>query len=459
MNYKSIRFRLTAWYSLILAATLALVGVGVWLALKDSINDTADKELRARMREIRGYLEKEASQHKRPADELAEDAALAPAGTLLRIGSVDGSWLYRSPGTNDWGALPDAARLPRRGATSTVYERRGPIRILSARSQNAVIQIGMPLDEFDEMLRGVAWTALLGSPLLLLLASAGGYWMSRRALAPVEIITQAAGEIEAKDLSQRLPVRGTDDELDRLSGKLNGMFGRLESSFRRITQFTADASHELRTPVSIIRTTAEVTLARPRQPEDYAKALQRILSESERTTALIEDLMVLARSDAREEDAPLEPVALAELTRNVCEDARPLAASSGATLTLTGACPCEIRGDYESLRRLVLILIDNALKYSRKASEIQVHLDARSRGGEAMGVLEVRDQGIGIGADDLPHIFERFYRASKDRSRSVDGFGLGLSIAQAIVTRHGGQIEVESRDGAGSIFRVLLPAI
>jgi heavy metal sensor kinase len=454
---RSIRFRLTAWYSLILAATLAVVGVGVWFALQDSIDETVDKELRSRIQEMREYFSRGSHDGGQPIKELSEDAAFAPAGTRFRIAAVDGGWLFRSPGTVAWGGAPNAANLPKRGLSQTIYEHGQPIRVLSQTGPPGVIQIGMPLDEFSEMVSGFAWIALLASPILLLLASAGGYWMSRRALAPVDVITRAAGEIEAKDLSQRLPTLGTGDELDQLSAKLNGMFGRLDDSFRRIAQFTADASHELRTPVSIIRTTAEVTLTRARSQDEYAKALRQILSESERTTALIEDLMLLARADASEENAPLEPVDLAELTRNACEDARLLAAGKSLALTVTGGDCCSVRGDYEALRRLVLILIDNAIKYSHSGGNIQLHLGSQASGKRNTALLEVRDHGIGIRPDDLPRIFERFYRVSEDRSRRVDGFGLGLSIAQSIVVRHGGEIQVESLEGAGSVFRVLLP--
>ena len=165
-------------------------------------------------------------------------------------------------------------------------------------NQLALAQIGVPVEEYYEMLNGVTWTALLASPLVLLLASAGGYWMSRRALEPVDQITRTAAEIGAYNLSQRLPLRKTGDELDRLSATLNPMFARLEAAFRQITQFTADASHELRTPVAIIRTTAELARSKPRSPEEYRKALDGILTESERTSRLIEDLMLLARADA-----------------------------------------------------------------------------------------------------------------------------------------------------------------
>jgi heavy metal sensor kinase len=393
-------------------------------------------------------------------DELIEDAALAPVGTRFRIANTSGRWLYQSPGTQAWGAMPpDRSRMPKRGRFETVAQRGKPVRILSAAIPLGVVQIGIPVDEFAEMLSGFTWTALLASPLLLILASAGGYWMSRRALAPVERIARTAADIEAKNLSKRLLLRGTGDELDQLSATLNAMFARLEDSFCRITQFTADASHELRTPVAIIRTTAEVIRRKPRSEKEYAEALDRILAESERTTELVEDLMLLARADANVEDLAMEPVGLAELAQAAYAEARVLAEAAGITLTNGGLSQCTVSGDDRGLRRLLLILLDNAIKYSKPGGEVQLYLGLCQRGDRRTAVLEVRDQGIGIASEDLPHIFERFYRASKDRSRKVDGVGLGLSIAESIARRHGGEIQVESSPGVGSTARVLLPAL
>jgi heavy metal sensor kinase len=459
VNRQSIQFRLTTWYAVILAVTFTAVGIGVWLAIRDSINDTVDKDLRSRLQAMNDFLKPEASGAEVSLDELIEDAALAPAGTRFRIANTSGRWLYQSPGTEGWGAMPDTSRLPRRGRFETLAQHGKPVRILSAAMPPGLVQIGIPVDEFVEMLSGFTWTALLASPLLLILASAGGYWMSRRALAPVERIARTAADIEAQNLSKRLPIRGTSDELDHLSATLNAMFARLEDSFRRITQFTADASHELRTPVAIIRTTAEVIRKRPRSEKEYAEALDRILAESERTTELVEDLMLLARADANVEDLALEPVELAELAQAACAEARVLAEAAGITLTNGGLSQCTVSGDDRALRRLLLILLDNAIKYSKPGGEVQLYLGLCQRGDRRTAVLEVRDQGIGIASEDLPHIFERFYRASKDRSRRVEGVGLGLSIAESIARRHGGEIQVESSPGVGSTVRVLLPAM
>jgi len=457
VSRRSIRFRLTAWYAGILAVTFAAVGIGVWLAMRSSVYETVDKELRSRLGVMRQYLQREAAQRENLVEELVENAALAPAGTRFRIAAENGRWLYQAPGTEKWGAAPDPKTLPVRGRFETVRQNRKPIRVLSAAVPAGVIQIGIPVDEFLEMLDGFTWTALIASPLLLIGASMGGYWMSRRALAPVEQIAQTAADIEARNLAKRLPLSGSGDELDHLSATLNGMFARLEDAFRRITQFTADASHELRTPAAIIRTTAEVTRRKPRTAAEYETALDRILRESERTTALIEDLMLLARADSKAEEIAWESIPLAELVREACEGADALARAAGIRLSIYEWKECTVRGDPAALRRAVLILLDNAIKYSKPGGSVEVRLEPPS-GGRSAALLEVRDNGIGIGPDDLPHIFERFYRASKDRSRKVEGVGLGLSIAQSIAHEHGGELQIESTPDAGTTARLFLPA-
>jgi signal transduction histidine kinase len=198
---------------------------------------------------------------------------------------------------------------------------------------------------------------------------------------------------------------------------------------------------------------------KPRSEKEYSEALDRILAESERTTELVEDLMLLARADANVEDLAMEPVGLAELAQAACAEARVLAEVAGITLTNGGLSQCTVSGDDRALRRLLLILLDNAIKYSKPGGEVQLYLGLCQRGDRRTAVLEVRDHGIGIAPEDLPHIFERFYRASKDRSRKVDGVGLGLSIAESIAWRHGGEIQVESSPGVGSTARVLLPTM
>jgi signal transduction histidine kinase len=236
------------------------------------------------------------------------------------------------------------------------------------------------------------------------------------------------------------------------------MLARLEDSFLRMMQFTADASHELRTPVAIIRTTAEVTRRKPRSEKVYTQALDRILAESERTTELIEDLLSVARADANAELPIREPVELAELAQAVASDARALAKTADITLTSDTARQCTVAGDKRALRRLLLILLDNAIKYSKPGGEVKILLTTGRRDEHPVIFIDVMDQGIGISPEDLPYVFERFYRAPKEGFRGVSGVGLGLAIARSIARQHDGEVEIASEPGQGSVARLLLPA-
>jgi len=460
VNPRSIRFRLATLYAVILTLTLGAVGVGMWWAVRQSIHDTVDSDLRGRLAAMRGFLSKQAAEGEagKLGEELEEQSALLPAGAYFRIADREGRWIYRSKGTEGWSPqLPQDEPLTERGKAQTVVVNGDPVRVLTAPAPGGVIQIGIPIDEFFDMLEDFGWTMALASPLLLLVASASGYWMSRRALEPVDEIARTAELISAQNLTQRLPLRGTGDELDRLSGTLNGMFERLESSFRRMAQFTADASHELRTPVAIIRTTAELARSRPRAAEEYERVLGLISAESERTSTLIEDLMVLARADAGASQLTMEPVNVAEVLRDVSSDVKVLADSAGVQLQARESVPVFIAGDEHALRRLFLALLDNAIRYTPRGGKVDVSLSVGRSGEKSTATVEVKDTGAGIPANDLPHVFERFYRAAKDRARHTGGTGLGLSIAQWIAAQHGGEIVVESEPGIGSTFRVRLP--
>jgi heavy metal sensor kinase len=317
-----------------------------------------------------------------------------------------------------------------------------------------MVQIAAPLGEFYKALDRFRWLLLLSSPFLLLVASAGGYWLSRRALAPVDQITQEARSVTAHSLSRRLVVPHTRDELQRLSETLNGMLERLEKAFQRVTQFTADASHELRTPIALMRTRAEIALRRPRSEDEYRETLDQVLKELERTSGLIEKMMLLARADSGVETLQRIHLNLAESVDQACCEGRTLALAKQITFhEQLPEAPVWVAGDSHFLRRLFLILIDNAVKYTPPEGRIDVALGTDAGG----AVVELRDTGIGIAAEDLPNIFERFYRSERARSRESGGAGLGLSIGRWIAEAHGGTIEVRSTPGEGSVFAVRLP--
>ncbi len=246
----------------------------------------------------------------------------------------------------------------------------------------------------------------------------------------------------------------TGDELQRLSDTLNEMLDRIESAFQRITQFTADASHELRTPVSLIRTEAELALRRSRGEAEYKESLRHILLEAERTTVLIEQLLSMARADSGRETLNLQPVDLRHTLRSVVDGWQQVATIRNLQFSTTlDDQTSYVQGDETLLRRLADILLDNAFKYTSSPGEVHLSLEQKA----ANAVLTVRDSGVGIAEEDQTKIFERFYRVDKARSRAQGGTGLGLAIAQWIVTQHRGSIAVESRPGQGSTFRVELP--
>jgi heavy metal sensor kinase len=316
------------------------------------------------------------------------------------------------------------------------------------------VQTGLPVDQVNQTLVLFRGYLLTFAPLLLLAAASGGFWLSRKALSPVDAITRTARTINATKLSDRLERLTTGDELQRLSDTLNEMLGRIEHAFIRVTQFTADASHELRTPISLIRTEAEIALRRSRGDAEYREALRHILLEAERTSALVEELLSLARADSGRETLRISSVDLSTIVREVSEQWRELMAARNLTFT------CDVTdeeitllGDRNALQRLLTVLLDNAAKYTPAPGTVELHLQLKGE----LAAIRVSDSGIGIALEDQPKIFDRFYRADKARSRNLEGAGIGLAIAQWIVQQHKGSITVQSSPGKGSTFLVQLP--
>jgi heavy metal sensor kinase len=295
---------------------------------------------------------------------------------------------------------------------------------------------------------------LMFAPVLLLAASGVGYWLSRKALTPVDALARTARTISGHNLSSRLEQLHTGDELQRLSDTLNEMLTRIETAFLRITEFTADASHELRTPIALIHTEAEMALRRSRDESEYREALRHILLEAERTARLIEELLALARADSGGEALNIHRLDLRPTLRDSA-----LKWSQVASLRelqfeeYSGPQPLTVMGDENALRRVIDILLDNAFKYTAPPGKIT--LSAEQKSGRA--IVSVKDTGIGIAPEDQARIFERFYRVDKARSRALGGAGLGLAIAQWIIQLHKGSIVVESEPGNGSVFRVEIP--
>jgi len=456
MKRVPIRLKLTAWYVAILLASLSLFSVIAFVAMRKGIEKSVDENLEgqaAGVAEVMGRVLQE--EPARLQDELREHQELREQADFLQVCDQNGRWIYRSRLMAHYDPpVPLKASYSAYNVMAVDLPLRVLVREMSAGGQTYRIQVAAPMDDFYEAMDRFKWLVLLLSPLVLVLASGGGYWLSRRALAPVDQITRAAQDINSNNLAKRLDVPQSGDELQRLSETLNSMLARLESSFNRITQFTADASHELRTPLALMRTTTEVSLRTSQTVSDYREAQEEVLAELEKTSSLVEKLMLLARADAGVESLQRLPVNLADCLREACKDGKILAETKQLSFQQNiDSSTLVVEGDSLALHRLFLILIDNAVKYTPSGGSIAVGLT----GSDDSAVAEFRDTGIGISAVDLPNIFDRFYRADKARSREFGGVGLGLSIAWWVAEAHRGSIEVQSIPGAGSVFRVRLP--
>ena len=455
MKSLSIRARLDAWYSSILALSLCTFGGAAYLAMSHSIHVAMDSGLRQHLEGVRAILAEDAPKGLAALkDELQEYAD--GVGTLggIRVADAQGKIIFSSPGM-------EAPKIRGRHPPSLyAYTRINGQRLRVLRENVASagerydVMVGSSAEDFDRALNLFGLTLILAAPFLLLLGALVGDWMSRRALAPVGEITRAARNIGAEDLSMRLSIHHTGDELERLTETLNEMLERIEGAFQRITRFTADASHELRTPVSIIRTGAELALRKQRPEQEYRECLTQILHESEKVSQMIDQLLVLARADSGPAVLPLARTNLSESLMGACAEASPLAE---AKQQIFSECvPKEavwVRGDSPSLERLFLILLDNAVKYTPSGGKINVRLE--SEGGFA--VAEIRDTGVGIAPEHIPRVFDRFYRADPSRARESGGTGLGLAIGHWIAEAHHGEIRVASQSSEGSSFQVRIP--
>jgi heavy metal sensor kinase len=452
-----IRLRLTAWYFAVLAVVLPAFGVSGYLAMRHSIRQTVDEELEIRAEGVHQLIERNVQRGAKGdlPEGLREHTELRAGGALLQVADAQGNWLYRSKVMSDYGVPRISPSSPK------ISEYTGndvPLRIrnltVNVDGENYFIQSAFEMDDFYEALYHFELLLYIAIPLLLICSALGGYWISNRALAPVDQITKTARTISAQNLSSRLVVPPTGDELQRLSETLNGMLDRLEAAFKKITQFTADASHELRTPVAVMRTRAELSLRKARSPEEYRDVIAEVLTELEKTSGLIEQLMFLARADSGAETLHFSPTNVTEVLREACHQGSALAeAKQIGFQEQISSDSMWIRGDASSLRRLFLILIDNAVKYTPSNGQVEVSLH-RNNG---YAIAQVRDTGIGIAETDLPNVFERFYRADKARTRELGGVGLGLSIGRWITEVHSGTIEVQSAPGRGSVFQIRLP--
>lgn len=461
MKKLSIGVRLTLWYLAIFALAQLVFGAGMWVLLRHYLYDLADDSLESQVEDLQKFFATQKGDASFASLQRAlTEAYVDHAGDYLQVYADDGKWVYQSEFMK---AHPLAQVMPERIQNLTFEDHRmdgKPVRFATQRfainGHTYAAQTGVLTSDVVDTLSVFRLYLVMSAPLVLLAAAAGGYWLSRRALAPVDAIVRSTREISGTNLDCRLEKLHTGDELQRLSDTLNEMLGRIEGAFQRVTQFTADASHELRTPVSLIRTEAELALRRSRGEDQYKESLEHILQEAERTTVLIEEMLALARADSGHASLKMHPLNLGGVLQAAAESWRQVAAVYRLEFNDRGtARELFVMGDEVALRRTINTLLDNAFKYTVPPGNVELALEQK----DDKAILIVQDSGIGIALEEQEKIFERFYRVDKARVRETQGAGLGLAIARWIVQQHGGTIRVESAPGNGATFSVELPLI
>ena len=439
MKFGSIRLRLAAWYLIVLGVGMALFAVAIFVAVRYELMEGVNESLIARLHSFELFLELESHGTDLSAlrEEAREYSTGLPMGHSLRIRTSDGIVLF---------ALSEASDEPR--DLHWISEQ------INVYGHDLRIEMAAPLGQVYETLSVLRNALLFCVPLMLTIATAGGAWIAKRALGPVDAMTADAKAIGLDDFSRRLVVRPTGDELERLGVAWNTMLDRLEGSVQQMKRFTADAAHELRTPIAIIRSTAELSLRRERDAAVYRNALSGIQQETIHLTRLVEELMWLARYDADCQVTDREDISVEEAVRDACHAVMPIAQERGIHMEVRiehqGST---IRVNRLAFRRVLLILLDNALKFTPPQESVSVVVGCR----ESRPRIEIHDRGGGIGEEHIEHIFDRFYRA--DTARTSTGFGLGLSIAKTIVEAHNGKIGIASTNKYGSCFYVELPSV
>jgi len=448
---KTLRVRFAVWTSGLLLVILTFFGVYVYVSMARGLSAAIDDSLTVNASQVAAGLGIENGKLILPDSlmETPENADLRGPNFTIRILTPQGTPL------KEFGAFHNLpVSLKPSFSTFSDPATNTDVRIYNYPVYNnnqllALVQVAQSLQDMQDTLQSLLATLLISIPMLVTLAGIGGYFLAARALAPIDQITSTARRISAKDLSARLNIPVTDDEVGRLTQTLNDMLTRLDDSFQRERQFTNDASHELRTPLTAMQAILGMIRTKRRTPEEYEQALDDLGEETDRLRTLVENLLRLARGEKRSNN-PHERIDISTLTKDVTDSLRPLAEIKSLTLACDIPENLTTVGDSDELIRLFVNLLDNAIKYTEHGK-----ITVTAQKNEKEIAISIEDTGIGISPEHLPHIFDRFYRV--DESRSMRGAGLGLAIAMEIVRAHGGTIEAYSKIGQGTTFTIHLP--
>jgi heavy metal sensor kinase len=464
VNTRSLSFRLVTWYAGVLTVVFVLLGTLTFVSLRHYLEANVLDTQARRARQIAATLIARASHDSEAAIGGEVETLYSPESNdrFIRITRVDGTVVYRSGAPRNEGfepgqvpALPPG--IPASGARKVSL---GSGALLSAAVPATAadgtryrVEVGTSAAPLEATLRRLLVTLALGLPLAVAVAVAGGFMLVRRALDPVERIARKAEQITQHNPSERLPRVPSGDELERLSVSLNNMISRLQEAIDGSKQFVADASHELRTPLTVMRGEIESLAQDGQLGRETRETLGSVLEEVERLAEIVESLFALSRLDAGEVSAEWRRFDLAELAATTAEQMSLLATDKNVRVACQSLPGVMVEGDPARLKQVIVNLLDNAIKYTPGGGRVRLTV----RREQGFAILEVADDGIGIPAEALPHVFKRFFRVDTSRSREQGGAGLGLAIVKSICTAHGADVEVISSPGKGSCFRMRQP--
>ena len=466
MIFNSIRSRLTAWHVAVLGFFLILFSILLYVFLSKRLHESIDNSLKVSANVIQKAALLEYSRTPLPGLDLFFDQFLGYSNInkFYRIYDGSGHVDSRSKGI-------DASKFP---LTQDAYSRATQgkmtyetfklvpwhrVRVITMpviRNDNLVnlIQVGTSLKAVEHTLKNLRIFLFTAIPCALILSTLGGRFMATRALKPVAEITSTAQDIaHGANLSRRIPIPEVQDEIGNLAHTFNEMMNRLEKSFNQVRQFSSDASHELRTPLTVLKGQSELALSKPRSKAEYQEVLSSNLEEINYMSRVLEDLLILSKGDEGKVSLEKEPVELGSIVEEVSRQGEIFADEKEVKIILAYLEPVTILGDAHRLKQMVWILLHNAVKFNPSGGEIKITLQDL----DDTVYFTIRDTGIGIPEQDLPKIFDRFYRVDKARSRMDGGSGLGLSICKHIVDRHHGTVDVESKLGEGTKFKIRFP--
>ena len=465
MPFTSIRSKLTAWYVLLLGVILVLFSILLFFFLSKRLYESVDSSLTVSARIVARSTQINNSRTSFPGLDLFFDQLMG-FGTNKSYKIYDGSGNIGSLSKNfDGSQFPLTQRAysaALKGGTS--YEtflltddhtiRVITMPVLKGPKLVNLVQVGTSLKVVVDTLKNLQIILLTAVPAVLLLTALIGRFIARRALKPVAKITQTAKDIgSGANLSQRIPVSQIKDEIGQLALTFNSMMDRLESSFTQMRQFSSDASHELRTPLTVLKGQSELALGKERKPEEYQEVISSNLEEVQYMSKVLEDLFLLSKSDENQIALDCESVDLKSLIEEVCKHAEIIASDKNVKIAIAYLEGVQVYGDPVRLRQMIWNVVVNGIKYTQHGGEVKI--STRHKGGGVL--ITIQDNGIGISEEDLPLIFNRFYRVDKARSRQEGGTGLGLSICKFIVDAHKGSIDIESKLGKGTKFKITLP--